>query len=234
VRVTVVVPFRGDAGWRNRVWVWVQRWWAAHYPGWQVVAGACPDGPWVKAAAVADALTRATGDILVLADADVVCVGAGEAARKVASGAAPWAVPHGQVRRLSAQATDLVLAGADPSAAMAGLARPPYRGVEGGGLVVLPRTCYEQAPLDPRFVGWGSEDEALALALRTMVGKPWRGTDVLWHLWHDPQPRLNQHVGSAASHALLTRYQFAAKEGRPAMRRLLTEAAGDALADRRP
>lgn len=74
--VSVVVPYRPDRGFRDAAWAYVRRWWATTHPDWRVVTGDAPHGgPWVKALAVADALPRATGDLLVIADADVVCDG---------------------------------------------------------------------------------------------------------------------------------------------------------------
>ena len=91
-------------------------------------------------------------------------------------------------------------------------------------MTVLTRGLYEQVPLDRRYVGWGQEDQSHGLALTAIAGRRWRGVAPLWHLWHDPQPRLNAHVGSAESRKLHVRYQYAAKDGPAAMRTLLTEA----------
>lgn len=220
-RVSVLVPWRGGDPDRERAWGHVQQWWAAQHPGWQVVTGACP-GPWRKALAVADALTRADGELLVIADADVICEGIGAAVDAVASGS-PWAIPHGKVHRLTESASRAVYAGAPLEHRLGGLAQHPYQGYEGGGMVVLTRDAHQQAPLDPRFSGWGGEDEAFALTLRTLAGEPWRGTSDLWHLHHEPQQRLNRHVGSQQSLALLVRYQMAAKAGPAAVRRLIDE-----------
>ncbi len=236
--VSVLVPYRPDSPERTRAWRWVASWWADHHPDFQVVAGAGPDGPWRKALAVADALSRADGDLLVIADADVVTDGVGAAVAQVEAGAA-WAIPHRWVHRLSEAATTMVYDGTDllraadlggyafhagPAGAPA-MPRRPYVGVAGGGMLVLPRTTYERAPLDPRFAGWGSEDLAPACALAALAGRPWRGTDRMFHLYHPLQPRLNAHVGNADSHALLVRYQYAAKAGPDAMAALLAEAA---------
>lgn len=219
--VSVLVPWRPDGGDRDRAWEYVARWWAAQHPGWQVVTGCCHAGPWVKAEAVADALTRADGDMLVVADADVVCPGVGDAAHAVAGGAA-WAVPHELVFRLTRDATQAVHDGA-PLDGRHDLTQPPYQGYPGGGITVLPRETYRQIPLDPRFTGWGQEDSAWSLALATLTGTRWRGNAPLWHLWHEPQARLNRHVGSKPSQALLVRYQAAAKDGPQAMAALLGE-----------
>ena len=195
---------------------------AYSHPDWQVVTGTPPDGPWCKALAVADALRRADGSMLVLADADVWTDGVGLAVEAVRRGA-PWAIPHGLVYRLDGIATTKVLVGTSPSPSVGGLARQPYRGIEGGGITVLTRDLYEQIPLDRRYVGWGQEDESHGLALSTIAGRRWRGVAPLWHLYHEPMPRLNAHVGSAESRALHVRYQYAAQDGPVAMRALLAE-----------
>lgn len=219
--VSVLIPYRPDAGHRGQALEWVLRQWADRHPDWQVVVGQHTEGPWCKAIAVADALTHADCDLLVLADADVWCDRVDQAVDAVHRGA-PWAIPHGRVHRLDASATGLVLAGTHPAAINGRLARAPYRGVEGGGMTVLPRATYEQVPFDPRFKGWGQEDESHGLALTTLAGRPWRGTAHLWHLWHEPQVRLNQHVGNAAGHALHVRYQYASRD-RATMRALVNE-----------
>jgi hypothetical protein len=238
VTVSVLVPYRPDSPERARAWRWVRSWWADHHPDWQVVAGSGPSGPWRKALAVADALARADGDLLVIADADVVSPGVFEAVAQVVQAGAAWAIPHGSVHRLSEAATVMVYDGTPPdraaelggyalraASAAPALPRQPYVGVEGGGMLVLPRATYERAPLDPRFAGWGGEDEAHARALVTLAGRPWRGTAPLWHLYHPLAERLNEHVGNAESHALLVRYQYAAKAGPEAMAALVAEAA---------
>lgn len=226
--VSVLVPWRPDDAERDRAWEYVRAWWGEHHPGWQVVTGGCPDGPWRKALAVADALKQADGEVLVVADADVVSFGIAAAVEQVSAGRAPWAIPHGLVYRLTAEATQLVYDGdpLQPDQAPADLSRPPYRGVEGGGLVVLPRTTYERAPLDPRFAVWGQDDEAWALALTTLAGPAWRGSAPLRHLWHEPAPRQTQRIGNRAGWALYGRYKQAARQGHQSMDLLVAQYRG--------
>jgi hypothetical protein len=225
VTVSVLVPYRGDDGGpRDRAWAYVRAWWAREHPSWDVVQGACPDGPWVKAHAVGDALCRVTGDILVVADADVVCQGAGPAVAAVQRGAA-WAVPHRGVYRLTQPATDAVLNGGPLPSLEQRLARgvvsESYTGVMGGGMVVLRRDAYGRVPLDPRYVNWGQEDLSWGIALTVTLGPPARLHYPLWHLWHPPQQRDSRAVGSAAGQALYERYRAAATPSR--MRALLDE-----------
>lgn len=222
--VTVLVPYRPDGTDRAQAWEYVQAWWRQQHPGWQLVAGTCPDGWWCKATAVADALDRADGDLLVVADADVVCPEVDTAVRQVATGRAPWAIPHGMVFRLTEAASRVVYAGALPASQRSHVARAAYLGTEGGGITVLPRATYEQVPLDPRFRAWGQEDEAWALALNTLAGRRWRGDAPLWHLWHPPMRRTNGRVGNDQGWALWHRYETAARREPGAMRALLDEA----------
>lgn len=100
----------------------------------------------------------------------------------------------------------------------------PYRGKETGTLVVLRRDILASVFPDPRFVGWGQEDLAWSLALRTLHGPPWRGTDDLVHLWHPAQPRMNRVVGTPQNLDLYRRYQRA-NRNRGRMAALLEEVA---------
>jgi len=219
--VSVLIPFTSDEPWRLQARDHVVGWYAQF--GWEVIEGPCP-APWRKALAVVGAASRSSGEILVVADADCLCAGVAAAVAAVEAGAA-WAVPHLMVHRLDQTATEAVYRGAAPESTT-GRAQPPYRGFAGGGIVVLPRSTYLDIPLDPRFEGWGQEDEAWALALTCLAGKPARGSTDLHHLHHPPPARLSRHLGSNASHKLLSRYSRAARS-RPAtrdMRALLDEA----------
>ena len=204
--VAVLVPWRPDGGPRQAVWEWSRRQWANWHPDCEIVTGACPDGPWSKGAAVADALAQTDAEVLVVADADVWCPTVLDAIEEVAAGRARWAMPHRLVRRLTEEATGSVLAGHALSGQPTAETHP---GMPGGGLVVLAREVLEGVPMDPHFTGWGQEDQAWALALATLAGPMWRGTADLFHLWHPPAPRRTRQVGSAESLARYRRYQAA-------------------------
>lgn len=202
--VAVVVPCRLDDAHRSAAWQWVSNQYAARHPTWEVIAGTCPDGPWVKALAVEDALSRTDAEVILVADADVWSDGLERAVDSLER--FPWAIPHHTVYRLTEQATANVLNGGE----LAGpYTQQPYKGWAGGGLLALHRDTYERIPLDPRFVGWGGEDAAWHLALVRFTGRGWRGRASLHHLWHPPQPRLNRIIGSQESADLLNRYQRA-------------------------
>jgi hypothetical protein len=176
-------------------------------PNWEVVTGTCGDGPWIKADAVADALSRATGSTLVVSDADVWCEGVLGAIRQVHDLGRPWAIPHLAVHRMTERATRTVR-NSDPIG-FDDLDEPPYEGVAGGGMFVMKRAAYEAAPLDRRFKGWGQEDTSAGLAWTTLYGLPWRGIDPLWHFWHPPMKRDSRVVGSKEGLALWREYRRA-------------------------
>jgi hypothetical protein len=131
------------------------------------------------------------------------------------------------VYRLTEAATEAVMAGADWQAQL--LDRPPYTGMAGGGVVVAVREALLDVPLDSRFTGWGHEDESWAMALWCLLGAPWRGQGPLVHLWHPPEPRRGQRVGSVPSWRLRNRYA-SVRHDAAGMRTLLGEAR-DALVE---
>jgi glycosyltransferase involved in cell wall biosynthesis len=210
--VSVLVPWRSDGGPRDAAWAWIRRRYELLHPGWQIVTGAPPPGPWRKGSAIQDALGRATGDVLVLADAD--CVIAPEALEEAVAltETEPWIIPHLAVKRLDDASTRRLLA-QDPATAKPGgtLSRRTYRGFAGGGMVALQRSKYEATGgLPDVFRGWGAEDEALAVILDTLLGPHTRLKHDLWHLWHPQTPR---GQGYEENRGLLAVYQ--AQAGNP-------------------
>lgn len=197
--VSVIVPRaleRQDE--RLEVWRHVRGWWQRHFPEFEIVEGFAPARGWKKGEAIADALTRATGRILVIADADCVCdpQAMRAAVEQVESGGAPWAIPHLNVLRLTQAATAAVLEQPLPAAVPAmQLERPAYQGIAGGGFVIVPRIGYlATGGIPAQFTGWGSEDNALALILGTFLGPALRGRTDCIHLWHPPQDRKGDRV----------------------------------------
>lgn len=216
--VTVIVPWRAGCPQRQRAWEWVQARYACRHPGWTIVQAQAPDGPWCKATAVMPAIAAARDDVVVVADADVWCNGLQDAVDAVRNGLVAWAIPHLLVRRLTEPATAALLAGG----AATETCERPYRGLQGGGVVVARRDVLLDTPLDHRFTGWGQEDASWAVALRTLHGQAWRGSHDLIHLHHPPQERATRKVGSPAGQLLHRRY-LAARRDPARMRALLQE-----------
>lgn len=223
--VAVIVPKdRAPDASRVRAWEAVREHLAHFHPEWPVIEGVCRSADWCKGEAIEDALTRSTADVLVIMDSDcLVPKEALDQAVALVQDGAPWAIPHNLVHRLSAQTTEHYLTRPLPERLMAPteqgtLTRNPYVGYAGGGILVVRRVHYEAVGGMPfAFRGWGSEDQAFALILDTLIGKHVRGTADLIHLWHEPQhtrskPLLVQH-NSRRYRSLI----FAAKDGQDAL-----------------
>lgn len=231
MRVQVIVPFRGGCPYRERAWGWVREHYTEGHPDWKVVEALAPEGEWCKALAVNPAVEASGADIIVQGDADCWTDGLGDAVAAVEAGAG-WSIPHLKVHRLSEMGTAAVLdEGKDWREIVGGphlkgdryYDQRPYPGVFGGGFVVASRGVLREVSVDPRFLGWGNEDESHAMALTALFGKPWRGTADLVHCWHPPADRLTRRRGSRESWALRQRYS-AARRDPDAIRALLEEA----------
>ena len=206
--VNLVVPLdpltaQGSQGARGEAWQFVKQ----ELNNWPIVEGCFSGNPWVKALAVDAAMARCAAEVVVVHDADVLVPD--EALQLAVAGLdhARWAIPHGEVWRYDEPTSRALYEGrplAEPT-----LARWPYRGVPGGGIVVMRREDYEDCPLDPGFLGWGAEDQSWGWALEARFGEPWRGDAPLVHLWH-PQVVLTGGIAEHFSSELLRRnYRYA-------------------------
>lgn len=197
--VAVLVPFRPDGGWRDRVLAFVHARYNREHPTWPIILGACSGtdrsvgalNDWSKGEAVADARSRTSATVLVIADADSFMDARRlDDAVTTVQQTGRWVTPYETVRRLNEQATrHLLTAGGEPLGfdRQRDAARDEYHGYAAGGIVVLPAEVYDDCPLDPRFHGWGGEDESWGYALTTLHREPVVQAGHLWHLWH-PHP----------------------------------------------
>lgn len=202
---------------RERNWQRVQRHYQQNHPTFQLIEGYCPSVQWVKGAAIQDALSRCTAEVIVIADADVMVSPEAlvQSVVLVASGFA-WAMPHRNVHRVnpsvSAALCDEESFQIPPAGA---LDRKVYEGAPGGGIVVLRHVMYEAIGGIPyAFRGWGSEDKCLAVLCDRLIGPCERGTADLVHLWHPPQTSMKQ---AGVNTQLLQHIGYAAQQGRDAL-----------------
>lgn len=228
VGLTAVIPWddRTTDPARHAALSYVLGWWSSIGVKVIVATGRamCADGEvrWSKGASVIEGARQAETTYVAMADADVIY--RDEAPIRHALAAlrvgAHWVVPHQHVARLSKLGSEAVTRDAlQPHHADRGYT---HRGMAGGGVVILRRTDLLRVPPDPRFIGWGNEDEAWAMALVTLLGRCTRGSADLYHLWHPRAPRISPWVGNEAGAALVARYR-AAKNRPGLMRALLAE-----------
>lgn len=215
--VDVIIPWKPGCFYRYANLQFIVNWWKK-FDITPILGELDEDAPWVKALAVANGLERSDAEVIVITDGDLYVPTVMTAVQQCLDGDA-WSMPQREVARLSAASTSDLLRGLGEHGYI--LDRNRYRSTVGGGLLVLRREVYDDVPLDPRFVGWGQEDESWGLALETFhEGR--RGLDDLWHLWHPPAPRKNRQIGSRESLALRNRYGHARNKPE-VMRALLDE-----------
>lgn len=209
--VSLVVAFRPDGAERDRNWAWLRTRYERLYPDWEIVERSDGNaGPWCKGRAVNAAAEAASGDVLIVADADVL-VGADVLPHAVAQlEHAAWVVPHGSVYRLNEKATAALISEelrADPHRLeRRQLQRGVRRGPAGGGLAVAHHDDFQRAGgLDERFTEWGGEDISFARAMDTLVGTHLRLGEIAWHLCH-PTVRPEDGRASEANERLAARY----------------------------
>lgn len=209
--VSLVVAATNDGAERARNWHWLRARYELLFPDWEIVEHTAPIEPWSKGASIDAAAARARGDILVIADADVLVArpALASAVAAVRDGA-PWVQPHRVVYRLSERTTKRLLAGElAPIPVLLSrrhLERPAHRAAAGGGLVVLTADAfYAVGGIDPAFTGWGGDDISLARALNTLVGPCVQMNHPLWHL-HHPTLRPADGRGSPGNELLASMY----------------------------
>lgn len=190
--VAVLVPRRADGGRRDAVWSWVRERWAAEHPSFEVIEGACPDGPFNRSAAINDAASQTDADILIIADADSFASAAqiDMAVDQISATRAFW-LPYDTYRYLSRAMSDAV---------MDGFSGDWLTGVEfsmtgtcSSVVIVTTELFGLVGGFDEGFQGWGFEDVAFSHAAQTFGGGVSRVPGDVWHLWHTPSTENNHN-----------------------------------------
>lgn len=183
MKVSVLIPFRADGGWRDRLWEFNRKQWAERCPDIEVCLGVDdtpPDSPFNAGRAINKAGDQATGDVFVTSAADFLPDpdAISEALTFLKRGA-PWVALWSHTGFLTCDCTNQLLAGMDPVWRFELHAEINHAGH------VLPRdTWFDVGGVDERFEGWGPEDLAFRRALETLHGDGWTVEATCVHLWH--------------------------------------------------
>jgi len=212
--VSLVVPAPREGAERVRNWRWLRGRYLRLFPDWELVEGFDAGEPYSKGRHLAAATAEAAGDVLVVADADVLLAPAVLLdALAAIGGGAPWVVPYDPVYRLNEAATCAVVDGrwspVPHELSLGHLERAVRRGPAGGGVVVVRASDYRRVGgIDPAFTVWGGEDISLGRALDTLAGPHVRLLAPAWHLAH-PTLRPEDGRGSPDNELLAGRYRDA-------------------------
>lgn len=223
MRTVVLVGRRPDGGHRDRLWAHCRKFWSEL--GFPVYEGAdSGSGPFCLAAASNDA-ARLAGDweLAVYAGADVVTGSPSQvvAALAVAENRGLLVFSHDHYYSLSAEGTELVLAGEPVHGRHAEW--PPWPNTF-SSMFAIPRSLWDQVGgFDERFQGWGFEDLAFWSACCALSGHFERVTGPVFHLHHERASRDREQGPNHAANEDLGRRYLAAKDSPDVMREILAE-----------
>lgn len=205
--VSVIIPFRPgprrrgqrvperDGASREDIFDWVLRRWEALCPSYEIVVADSDATAFNRSAARNQAFRRSSGDVVIVADADVAPHhGALQwAVPDVEEGFSDWVIGFNRYVQLTGRQTRLVLA-MDPPREVGVPDRPRWSTDQGNaGLLIMRRSAFEEVGgYDERFTEWGWEDWAFANALHTLVHPLVTVPYPLIHLHHPRDPDRRQ------------------------------------------
>ena len=191
--LSIVMVWReGDCPWRNRSHEWVVERYRRMFPGAELIESDAP-GPFKRGESFNLGAELAERELLLLADADTftnpLTILAG---MKLLEQGAPWVIPYGHPDRdrgcyitdhtsgewILQQEPDSLICPHDLS--------HEHHLLSWGGITLIPRYNFQKVGgFDPRFTGWGYEDNAFVTACDTLLGKHERVEDgFIIHIWH--------------------------------------------------
>lgn len=222
---SLIVPWRAGDPRREEIWDWCKRFWAVHYPELELIEVDDGQEPFSRGGSRNLGAEMAKGDILVFADADTLVGHVHGAIELAEKGWWCFAYPAGMYCALTEEATDKLLT-TDPGEHLMEPVQEQCRQriTSYGGVLVVPREAFDAAGgYDPRFVGYGFEDNAIMFALDTMWKPHERATGwaTAFEHPHIEEERFQQpHIHE--NKALCERYE-AVYSNRSAMRALIRE-----------
>jgi glycosyltransferase involved in cell wall biosynthesis len=221
-KISALIPYKPDNGRRDLIWNLVRRRYEQLLPQVELCLGSDDHELFCRAKAINAAAQKATGDILMLVDIDLIFEP--ELIDRILATvySEPWVIPFTNAFRLTQSATDRLLENGLPETiAVDRRAIESDQVIDGAYLNVMTRSCFETVGgLDERFVGYGFEDIALAFALDTLCGPHYRTAGNIYHLWHPWAEFL--HPNYPNNLALYRRYAAAAGDAAQ-MRQLINE-----------
>jgi hypothetical protein len=228
---SLIVPWRW-ADDRARIWNYLSSAWDAL--GFEVIEAQLPNGqPWIKAKAWHEGLQKASCDYVCLMDADCWVPALPEAVGLLSDGVR-WVQGQNIVLRYDKATTGRLLSGEisiEDTFKLENIWEDQPRAASAGVGTILRREEADEIPLDPRFVGWGWEDNSWWEALTTMWGEPARlDSSFCYHFHHRPQFDKDRKPNSKNANWLLSRDYIRAR-GRPQRMQAVIDLARQALSE---
>ena len=213
MRTVILLPWRSDNGWREKLWAHCRAIWEREFPEWPIYLGVSDDGPFQRSQAINRAAEAAGDwDVALIIDGDTISEP--EAVRRAVAYALATGgvgIAHRARLMLTKGATHQLLSGRKvPTRSNRSVSRVWQDSVS-CAVAVSRRTWELVGGFDERFVGWGFEDTAFYVACETLTGKPGRFEEAeCLHLWHESQPEANKQAPTyIRNRALRNEYQQA-------------------------
>lgn len=225
-KVSIIIPFQTDNGPRAEAFKWIKQYYERIMPEAELCLGIIDNDKINKSKAVNLAAKKATREIFVIADADIVydpklIVKAIEVLNESA-----WVVPFTEIYDIERSGTERLIQTEptwpfDVKSEECTKANWIYTGFA-GKLIVIPKVNFEAVGgFDERFSGWGGEDDAFSLSVQTLCGKLANVTGEIYHVWH-PVSNYGTNPNGKANLELLNRYKRASGN-RKEMTNLISE-----------
>lgn len=190
--VSVLFPYRGDGGVRDVLFECVLARYRALHPSFEICIGEDDSEPFNRAAARNAAFAQATGDVLVINDADTWCSdwSLQEAIAYVAGAQERFVLPYDVYFNVNENWTRWFLQLGDPTMNFPvemrkGQFDHRLTTAESGTLVVARDAWMRAGGYDERFTGYGWEDNAFITGLTKVCGQGLRIRGRAYHLHHD-------------------------------------------------
>jgi len=196
LKVSILIPYKNSNNHRKKAFEWVVERYKKLYPEYELVLQKDESKSFHKTRTFNKAFKKSTGDIIVMADADIFFTK--ELLTKAVSKLNDWIVPYKVYIALNTRCSNLLIRESpDMDIRKFKLQIKTSSMNSVGGLLVLRREVYEAVNgCDERFKGWGCEDTAFARCLKTMYGEPDRLEHNIYHIWHPRARNASIHDGS--------------------------------------
>ncbi|HEX3046211.1 MAG TPA: galactosyltransferase-related protein [Bacillota bacterium] len=198
MKISVLIPFHSDGGGiRDKIFNLVKKRYETLMPDVELVIGEDDGEPFNRARARNKAAAKATGDLFILADADIFFGAKLIDKIKTIVDFYPWIIPYSRGYKLNPVYTRFVISTGElqiPKTLRSGDVLENCTAL-GGFMNVMSRQAFQTVGgLDERFMGWGPEDLTFTMALDTLVGKHFQMNETIFHLWHPPAERYHQYT----------------------------------------
>lgn len=196
MKFSLLVPRKPDHGPRDYHWSLIKKRYQKLIPQVEICTSYDKSKLFCRSKAVNKAAQKATGDIFIICDADVIFDP--DLVKKMAAliHLHPWIIPFKKAIFLTKDATDrFIREGLPPEVKIK--KEDIERSFFGKGQLmnVVKRECFEAVHgFDERFKGWGLEDFAFCLSLDTVCGKHFNMDENIYHLWHPRAKRNHKHA----------------------------------------